>query len=299
MAYGLADVVAVRQMVSSSDADETRKQLEVSKLNALLGYCEVTTCRRETLLRYFSDHFEGPCGNCDVCLTPVDTWDATTAAQMALSCVYRTGQRFGVGLVVDVLLGKSGERIERLGHNGLSTCGIGTELDTRQWRSVFRQLIAQGLLEGVDECVGTLHLTESARPVLRGEQAVRLRTDPARPKRQGKRPSATDTPDTELDPQGRALFAQTFNAAPHDWIQITGGAIGQGFPAATGAALGCPERKVVCLQADGAGMYTLQALWTQAREELDVVNVVFANRRYQVLHDELLCLLYTSPSPRD
>ena len=89
---------------------------------------------------------------------------------------------------------------------------------------------------------------------------------------------------------GRALFAQTFNAAPHDWIQITGGAIGQGFPAATGAALGCPERKVVCLQADGAGMYTLQALWTQAREELDVVNVVFANRRYQVLHDELLAV---------
>lgn len=208
MAYGLADVVAVRQMVSSSEADETRKQLEVSKLNALLGYCEVTTCRRETLLRYFSDHFEGPCGNCDVCLTPVDTWDATTAAQMALSCVYRTGQRFGVGHVVDVLLGKSGERIERLGHNGLSTFGIGTELDTRQWRSVFRQLIAQGLLEVDDEGFGTLHLTESARPVLRGEQAVRLRTDPARPKRQGKRPSATDTPDTELDPQGRALFEQ-------------------------------------------------------------------------------------------
>ena len=89
---------------------------------------------------------------------------------------------------------------------------------------------------------------------------------------------------------GRALFAQTFNAAPHDWIQITGGAIGQGFPTATGAALACPERKVVCLQADGAGMYTLQALWTQAREKLDVVNVVFANRRYQILHGELLAV---------
>jgi acetolactate synthase-1/2/3 large subunit len=89
---------------------------------------------------------------------------------------------------------------------------------------------------------------------------------------------------------GRALLAPTFNAAPHDWIQITGGAIGQGFPAATGAALACPERKVVCLQADGAGMYTLQALWTQAREQLDVINVVFANRVYKILHGELLAV---------
>ena len=178
MTFGLADVIAVRQLVASSDADAARKRLEMHKLDALLGYCEVTTCRRAVLLGYFDDAPSQPCGNCDLCLEPVVTWDGTTAAQKALSCIYRTGQRFGVGHVVDVLLGKSNERIRRLGHDQLSTYGIGKELDTRGWRSVFRQLIARGLVQVDREGYGTFQLTPGARPILRGEEVVQLRHDP-------------------------------------------------------------------------------------------------------------------------
>ena len=206
MTYGLGDVIAMRQMVAGSEADEARKRLEMGKLSALLGYCEVTTCRRQVLLRYFADDYEGTCGNCDLCLSPVETWDGTTAAQKALSCVFRTGQRFGVGHVVDVLLGKSNERIARLGHDALSTYGIGTELDERRWRSVFRQLIAQGLLEVDDEGFGTLRLTEAARPVLQGKTALALRRDPAGQPRQAKKTRGDAALATELDTPDRALF---------------------------------------------------------------------------------------------
>src|SRR5450830_404073 len=177
LAYGLGDVVSMRQMIDSGDAPEERKRLERQKLDALLGYCESTTCRHQTVLRYFGEEHPGNCGECDNCLEPVDTWDATQAAQMALSCVYRTGQRFGAGHLSDVLTGKSTERVEKFNHHALSTFGIGKELNAAQWSSVYRQLVASGILESDIEAYGGLKLTETARPILRGEQSVWLLRD--------------------------------------------------------------------------------------------------------------------------
>jgi ATP-dependent DNA helicase RecQ len=179
MAYGLGDVVSMRQMLSSGDAPEERKRLELRKLDALLGYCESTGCRHQSILRYFGEVHPGACGECDNCLEPVDTWDATQAAQMALSCVYRTGQRFGVAHLIDVLLGKTSAKVEQFNHQQLSTFGIGEALSQPQWSSVYRQLVAAGLLEVDMEAYGGLRLTEDARPVLRGEREVWLRRDPA------------------------------------------------------------------------------------------------------------------------
>jgi ATP-dependent DNA helicase RecQ len=186
LAYGLGDVVSMRQMIDSGEAPEERKRLERQKLDALLGYCESTTCRHQTVLRYFGEEHPGNCGACDNCLEPVDTWDATRAAQMALSCVYRTGQRFGAGHLSDVLIGKATERVEKFNHHTLSTFGLGKELNAAQWSSVYRQLVASGLLESDIEAYGGLKLTEAARPILRGEQSVWLRrdADPVRRKAQ-------------------------------------------------------------------------------------------------------------------
>ncbi len=177
MTYGLQDVITLRQMVESGGAEAARKRLEVRKLDAMLGYCELSTCRRQALLSYFGETLGQPCGNCDNCLEPVETWDATEAARKALSCVYRTGQRFGVQYVIDVLLGKMNERIQRFGHERLSTFGIGSDVDRREWRSVFRQLVSRGLLRVDLEGYGSLLLTPESRPVLRGETEVRLRRD--------------------------------------------------------------------------------------------------------------------------
>ena len=177
LAYGLGDVVSMRHMIDSGEAPEERKRLERQKLDALLGYCESTTCRHQTVLHYFGEEHPGNCGACDNCLEPVDTWDATLSAQMALSCVYRTGQRFGAGHLGDVLTGKATERVEQFNHHMLSTFGIGKELNAAQWSSVYRQLVAGGLLESDIEAYGGLKLTEAARPVLRGEQPVWLRRD--------------------------------------------------------------------------------------------------------------------------
>ena len=176
LAYGLGDVVQMRQMIDGGEAPEERKRLERQKLDALLGYCESTTCRHQSLLHYFGEDHPGNCRECDNCLTPVDSWDATRCAQMALSCVYRTGQRFGAGHLGDVLTGKLTERVEKFNHQRLSTFGIGKELDAGQWSSVYRQLVAGGLLE-TDIEYGGLKLAESARPVLRGETQVWLRRD--------------------------------------------------------------------------------------------------------------------------
>ncbi|GAB4291951.1 MAG: DNA helicase RecQ [Thiohalomonadaceae bacterium] len=177
MAYGLQDVITLRQMLAQSEADASHKRVEHYKLDAMLGLCELTTCRRQALLRYFGDVMEQPCGNCDNCLEPPQTWDATVAAQKALSCVHRTGQRFGVNYLVDVLLGKNDERTQRFGHHQLSVFGIGQELNVNEWRGVFRQLIARGLLAVDIEGHGALQLTERCRPVLRGEETVLLRRE--------------------------------------------------------------------------------------------------------------------------
>jgi ATP-dependent DNA helicase RecQ len=179
MAYGLGDVVSMRQMLMSGEAPEARRRVELQKLDALLGFCESTACRHQTILRYFGEAHPGNCGECDNCLNPVETWEATREAQMALSCVYRTGQRFGVGHLVDVLLGKETERITKFGHKQLSTFGIGAGHSAQQWSSIYRQLIAGGYLEADIEAYGGLFLTKSARPVLKGEQSVSLRRDAA------------------------------------------------------------------------------------------------------------------------
>ncbi|MDP1636613.1 MAG: DNA helicase RecQ [Candidatus Nitrotoga sp.] len=177
MTYGLGDVVSMRQMLASGDAPEERKRLEMHKLDALLGFCESTACRHQIILRYFGEEHPGNCAQCDNCLEPIDTWDATQAARMALSCVYRTGQRFGVGYLIDVLLGKATAQVEKFRHQQLSTFGIGQALAQTQWSSVYRQLVAAGLLNVDMEAYGGLRLTEQARPVLRGECEVWLRRD--------------------------------------------------------------------------------------------------------------------------
>lgn len=175
MVYGLQDVIMLRQMQASSEADETHKRLERHKLDAMLSLCETTECRRQALLGYFADPMEKPCGNCDTCLEPPETWDATVAAQKALSCAHRTGQRFGVNYLVDVLLGKDNERIRQFQHHQVTTYGIGEEHSGPEWRTIYRQLIARGLLAVDLDGYGGLHLTPASRTVLRGETQLMLR----------------------------------------------------------------------------------------------------------------------------
>ena len=186
MTYGLGDVVNMKQMLEKSDAPAERQHVERQKLDALLGFCESTACRHQTILRYFGEQHPGDCGQCDNCLTPTDTWDGTQAAQMALSCVYRTGQRFGVVHLIDVLLGKTSPKVTQFNHEQLSTFGIGKSLSQTQWSSVFRQLVASGYLETDMDAFGGLRLTEAARPVLRSEVMVWLRQDQETPKRASK-----------------------------------------------------------------------------------------------------------------
>jgi ATP-dependent DNA helicase RecQ len=189
MVYGLQDVVKRRQMLESSEAPEQRKRVERHKLNAILGYCELVQCRRQALLRYFGEQHPGQCGNCDTCLQPPRTWDATDAARMALSTVYRSGQRFGVGHVIDILRGRDTERMRRFNHTGLSTFGMGEEISSAQWRSVIRQMIAHGLLDPDIEGYGGLKLNDACRPILRGEKTLELRHDHKPEKKKAKRSS--------------------------------------------------------------------------------------------------------------
>jgi ATP-dependent DNA helicase RecQ len=203
MAYGLQDVITLRQMVQEADAHEQFKRVAHAKLESMLGLCELSSCRRQALLAYFGEMLEEPCGNCDTCLQPPETWDGTEAAQKALSCVYRTGQRFGVNYVIDVLLGREEERISLNQHDRLSTYGIGAERSAVEWRGVFRQLIALGYLAADLQGHGTLRLTEKARPVLRGEQVLQLRKQ--RKPEKVKRASGASR-DLNLSEQDEQLF---------------------------------------------------------------------------------------------
>jgi ATP-dependent DNA helicase RecQ len=178
LAYGLQDVITLRQMLEQSQGSESYKREEQNRLSAMLGLCEVSTCRRQALLAYFGETLAEPCGNCDNCLTPVETWDGTEAAQMAMSAVYRTGQRFGVNHLIDVLRGVENDKIFSNEHHQLPTFGVGSKLDARRWRSVFRQLVARGYLTVDMAQYGALRLQESARGVLRGEVSVAFRQDP-------------------------------------------------------------------------------------------------------------------------
>lgn len=177
MVYGLQDVIMLRQMMDSSQGNEQFKRVERVKLDAMLGLCEITSCRRQAMLRYFGEEAGPFCGNCDSCLTPAPTWDGTEAAQKALSCVYRTGQRFGVNYLIDVLLGAETDKIFQNNHQHVSTYGIGRELEPNAWRSVFRQLVARGYLSVDHSTYGGLHLSAKARPLLKGEEQIMLRVD--------------------------------------------------------------------------------------------------------------------------
>jgi ATP-dependent DNA helicase RecQ len=192
MSYGLQDVITLRQMMQDSDAGEEHKRIIQQKLDAMLGLCELASCRRQAILAYFDELLDEPCGNCDNCLSPPATWDATVDAQKALSTVYRTGQRFGVAYVTDVLRGKVDERIQRNRHDQLSTFGIGEELSVFEWRSLYRQLIALGYLRINMERYGALELTEKSRPLLRGETQLQARKQlkPEPGKKQPKKSSA-------------------------------------------------------------------------------------------------------------
>ena len=177
MVYGLQDVVRLSQMLAESPADEQFKRIERAKLDALLGWCEITDCRRISLLDYFSESSDTPCGNCDVCLMPPETWDASLDAQKLLSCIVRTGQYFGAVHVIDVLRGKSTAKTEQHRHHQLSTFGLGQSNNDQHWRSVIRQLIVQGYLYSNTQRYGALTLTEKSRPLLRGETVLKLRKD--------------------------------------------------------------------------------------------------------------------------
>ena len=176
MAYGLGDVVQQRRLIEGSEASEAYKRVASAKLDALLALCETARCRRVHMLTYFGEHAE-PCGNCDTCLAPPTTWDATEAARKALSAIYRTGQRFGAVHLIDVLRGRMGERILRWEHHRLSVFGAGPELNDAQWRGVFRQLVALGYAAVDHSAFGALRLTEASRPLLRGEQRVEMRRE--------------------------------------------------------------------------------------------------------------------------
>jgi ATP-dependent DNA helicase RecQ len=175
MAYGLGDVVQQRRMIDQSEGSEEFRRVSVTKLEALLGLCETAGCRRVRLLDYFGET-STPCGNCDTCIEPPQTWDATESSRKALSCVYRTGQRFGAVHLIDVLRGRVTDRVTQWGHDKLNVFGIGAELDEAAWRNVFRQLVALGYARPDHDAYGALCLSETSRPVLKGEQQVYMRS---------------------------------------------------------------------------------------------------------------------------
>ncbi len=217
MVYGLQDIISLQQMLGSSEASQDVIQVERHKLTAMLGLCEATECRRKTLLRYFGESLGEPCGNCDTCLNPVNTWDATEAARMALSTVFRTGQRFGTSYLIDVLLGKKDDRITRLKHDQLSVYGIGTAHTDNTWRSVFRQLIARSLLTTDMDSRGGLKLTATARPVLKGEEQLSFRVED-KPAKRKKARSAGKTVSPENSDLWESLRARRAEIAKEQGV---------------------------------------------------------------------------------
>ena len=219
LVYGLQDVIKLRQMMEKSEGSDEHKRAEQHRLNAMLGLCEITSCRRHALLRYFDEDSPERCGNCDTCIDPVDTWDGTEAAQKALSAVFRTDQRFGVNHLIDVLQGSNTEKIRQFEHDKLSTFGIGQTLDINQWRSVFRQLVARGFISVDLERFGALRLEQKCRPLLKGEQQIELRRDSG--KKAVARQTKTPLPEDinvglwEALRECRRLFAEAQGVPPY------------------------------------------------------------------------------------
>ncbi|WP_175946433.1 DNA helicase RecQ [Caballeronia sp. BCC1704] len=211
MAYGLGDVVQQRKMIDESDADDAHKRVQTGKLDALLGLCEAATCRRVRLLAYFGET-STPCGNCDTCLEPPASWDATREAQMALSCVYRaqkaSGFHFGAGHLIDILRGTRSEKVLQRGHDKLSTFGVGAGLSEPEWRAVFRQLVAFGFLAVDHDGFGALVLTDASKPVLKGEERVTLRkyVKPVRNRQSSGRTGERADPTAGMSPREKARW---------------------------------------------------------------------------------------------
>ncbi|WP_250534823.1 DNA helicase RecQ [Caballeronia sp. AZ10_KS36] len=211
MAYGLGDVVQQRKMIDESDADDAHKRVQTGKLDALLGLCEAATCRRVRLLAYFGET-STPCGNCDTCLEPPASWDATREAQMALSCVYRaqkaSGFHFGAGHLIDILRGTRSEKVLQRGHDKLSTFGVGASLSEPEWRAVFRQLVAFGFLAVDHDGFGALVLTDASKPVLKGEERVTLRkyVKPVRNRQSSGRTGERADPTAGMSPREKARW---------------------------------------------------------------------------------------------
>ena len=203
MAYGLGDVVQLRRMLEQSEGNEEFRRVSFAKLDALLGLCETAGCRRVRLLDYFGEYLHGkpgePCGNCDNCLEPPQTWDATEAARKALSCIYRTEQRFGAVHLIDVLRGHATERVSQWNHDKLAVFGIGADLDEPTWRSVFRQLVALGYARPDHDAFGGLRLTAASRAVLKGEQQVEMRRQAPRKGKVAKRRAPAAPLDSAAD----------------------------------------------------------------------------------------------------
>ena len=205
MVYGLQDVVRLRQLAEQSEADEAHKRIERGKLDGLLGWCEITTCRRRALLEYFGDELPQDCGNCDICLAPPRTWDGTIEAQKLLSCVYRTGQYFGAGHVIDVLRGKETPKVVQHRHQNVSTFGVGADRSATEWRSILRQLLVRGYLRSEVRRYGALRLTGTSRALLRGERDVQLREDVSARRQASAKSRAKDGPRIILrDSAGRS-----------------------------------------------------------------------------------------------
>lgn len=204
LAYGLQDVVQLHRMVSESNGDASHLRNQARKIDAMLGLCETVTCRRQLLLDYFGQPIQ-PCGNCDTCLEPPETWDGTVAAQKLLSTIYRLwrecGQAFGAAHIIDILRGKETDRVKSNSHQRLSVFGVGSDLGVSEWRSILRQLIALKIIEVQPENYGTLSLTEQSKPVLKGEQVVMLRKDT-----KVKSVSATRPQEETLPPEAQACF---------------------------------------------------------------------------------------------
>lgn len=208
MTWGVADVAQLRWFIASG-GNEDRARVEHHKLSSLLGFCETARCRRGVLLEYFGETRTEPCGNCDTCLEPVETWDGTVAAQKALSAVHRTGERFGQGYLIDLLQGTTSDRMQNFGHDRLPTFGVGKDLEKHVWQSTFRQLVAAGLLEVDVDGHGGMRLGGDARRVLKGEMTVELRRDPTPVRARRTRRSGGGAAAAELEGEAdRALFEQ-------------------------------------------------------------------------------------------
>ena len=209
LAYGLNDVMQHRRMINESEGDEVFRRRLGAQLDAMLGLCETVSCRRQQLLAYFDQTIE-PCGNCDTCQTPPESWDGTVAAQKVLSAVYRLlrerGQRFGAGHIIDILRGKATDRVREYGHDTLSVFGVGADLPDTAWRSVLRQLLAKGLLAVDAEGYGTLALTDASRAVLKGEHTLLLRREAPKAARSARTTTPRAAPAADLPPEAQACF---------------------------------------------------------------------------------------------